>query len=273
MKKDTKAKTASDFGVERDAQKAERNKAELSERQERKLAKAQKAEEKRASAVALIDQEDPGVIDEAVDEISNILQRTVFRGMRQIGEYVLERFYDNDVSLVRSRSHSKHATLRALIKRCEERGLPVSKTFLSNSINIAILIRELTNSGNADDYTALSKSHQIELLPLGLDDATATARLATEAHQEEWSVLQLRQAVREARTKTTKTTSSSVVRTLTSFTAGLAGKKLTARIAWKRLAEGVPSTKLEEAIKMTTKAKNYSEKLLEKLEARRDRES
>ena len=216
---------------------------------------------------------DPDAIDEAVDEIAKILQRTVFRGMRQIGEYVLKQFYDNDVSLVRSRSHGKHATLRALIKRCKDRGLPVSRTFLNNSINVAILVGELELAGSSQDYKSLSKSHQVELLSVGRADIEVAALLAARARQEGWSVVELRGAVKAEREGTSRATSSNVATKLKAFTTGIAGKNRRGRIAWKRLAEDVPATKLDDAIKMATKAQEYADKLLEALEERQRRET
>ncbi len=52
--------------------------------------------------VAIIDQND--LVDQAVQHINEIANKSVYSGMMEIGRYVLEKFFDNDVKKTSSKT-------------------------------------------------------------------------------------------------------------------------------------------------------------------------
>jgi hypothetical protein len=108
--------------------------------------------------------------------------------MDEIGTYVLEAFYENDIALYRSQSPSKHVSLRMLVERCGTIDLPISATFLSTSIRMAVVARALPRDAS---FSRLPVSHRVELLRLPPDEIEPFAADA----------LRARLPVRELRTK------------------------------------------------------------------------
>jgi hypothetical protein len=119
---------------------------------------------------------DGALVIKAAKEIATILRGTLARALHEVGDYLLKNFYDDDPALYRSTSPTKHASLDALVAQCGEQDLPVSKTFLSNAIRIAVMMRELPESKSLKQ---LPPSHQIELLRL----ERAPEKLATIAER------------------------------------------------------------------------------------------
>lgn len=137
---------------------------------------------------------DGALVTKAAKEIAAILNRTLARGLYEVGDYLLKNFYDDDPTLYRSTSPAKHASLEALVAQCGEQDLPVSKTFLSNAIRLAVMMRELPDS---ESLKQLPPSHQIELLRL--DRAPEkVASLAGRAVEKKLTVRKLRAEVLKA---------------------------------------------------------------------------
>lgn len=144
---------------------------------------------------------DKELVARATSEIRSILAKTIARGMEEVGRYLLREFYDDDPSLYRSTSHSKHASLRLLEAQCETLDLPVRRTFLANAIRIAVLSRELPQGAK---FLELPPSHRVELLKLRSHDKIE--RVAARAVEGKLTVKRVREIVRKdrERNKTTR---------------------------------------------------------------------
>jgi hypothetical protein len=119
---------------------------------------------------------DGALVTKAAKEIAAILRGTLARGLHEVGAYLLKNFYDDDPALYHSTSPTKHVSLGALVAQCGDQDLPVSKTFLSNAIRIAVMMRERPETKSLKQ---LPPSHQIELLRL----ERAPEKLATIAER------------------------------------------------------------------------------------------
>ncbi|MGE0790072.1 MAG: hypothetical protein AB7S26_30645 [Sandaracinaceae bacterium] len=109
------------------------------------------------------DAPDDDLVEDAVTKIRGILGHTLAKGMEDVGAYLLKTFYDDDPGLYASASPRKHASLRTLMERCGTKDLPVSTTFLSNAIRMAIVSRQLPKGAA---FGQLPVSHRVELLRL-----------------------------------------------------------------------------------------------------------
>jgi hypothetical protein len=151
--------------------------------------KSRAAETENEGAAEVIDSR---LVDEACRHITDLLQRTFFKGISEVGEYVLRRFFDGDPEQARSRNPLKNASYRALVDRCGTLALPVSRSWLNAAVNLAIQDRIL--AGQSDAYDRLSPTHKVRLLPLAGEDRKVI-QLAERAARREMSTRQLREEV------------------------------------------------------------------------------
>jgi hypothetical protein len=121
-----------------------------------------------------------------------VLALTVHKGAMEIGDYVLDRFFDGDVQLVGSKNPRKSASFRSLVERCGTSDLPISKTWLHSAVGIAVVRRSLPS---ATAFRELTPTHQSILLVLRQPDRIET--LAQRAVREKLTVRELRAVVRE----------------------------------------------------------------------------
>ncbi len=122
------------------------------------------AEETRLAKVeADVDVPDEKLVQESVRHIRKVLSETVIKGAIEVGNYLFEKFFDNDVERVRSQNPQKDASFRMLAEKCGTPELPVSKTWLSNAVGVAVISKALPSSAS---FRQLPPSHQTVLLPL-----------------------------------------------------------------------------------------------------------
>lgn len=132
------------------------------------------------------------LVEKAVKRINEIVKESVFAGAVQVGEYVLEKFYDNDVERVRSHNPKKDASFRKLAERCEK-DLLVSKTFLGGAVGVAVMCKLLPPGEQS--YKRLPHSHQTALLPLR--EPKLVEEMAERAVKQEMPVRKLRELVQK----------------------------------------------------------------------------
>jgi len=72
---------------------------------------------------------DDATIDEAVQFINERVVKIVYKGSLEIGQYVLERFFDNNIQLAGSKIANKPVSFRKL---CARPDLKVSRSTLMN---------------------------------------------------------------------------------------------------------------------------------------------
>jgi hypothetical protein len=138
------------------------------------------------------------LITKAVQDISDILGRTVKSAQVEVGEYILREFYEDDIELYRSKNPTKDVSLNALLEKCDTFELPVKKTFLQNSISVACVIKELGKGNN--EFLSLPPSHKVALLPV--EDQERLKVLSKRAAEEKMTVRQLREEVKAERLRT-----------------------------------------------------------------------
>ena len=156
------------------------------------VAKKQPVETSQPESV-VISKQDQKMVDEACQEISSILEKTLFKGTIEVGQYVLKTFFDDDPKVARSRGRKKGASFRLLTDRCDTGALPVSKSWLHSAVGLAIQDRELVGHGGA--YQQLTPTHRVRLLPVKSPDEVD--RLAQEVLEEELTTRQLQERVAE----------------------------------------------------------------------------
>jgi hypothetical protein len=132
------------------------------------------------------------MVDDAVEHISAVLRRTVVKGMIEVGEYVLDRFFSGDTSLLHSRCPKKTVSFRMLAKRCGTAQMPISATWLYNAVCIAARRRALPPNAA---YLALSPSHQAALLVVR--EPAEAERLAHQVIENGLSIRKLQRMLRE----------------------------------------------------------------------------
>jgi len=139
-----------------------------------------------------------------VDETVEWIRDTVLEGVRkttvEVGEYILEKFFNNDIELARSRNPLKNASFRALAERCGTPKFPVSKTWLNNAVGVAIMNRLLPSAKSA--FKLLPPTLQETLLPL--KDPERVEKVAKRVMDNDYTFRQARNAVAKERARITK---------------------------------------------------------------------
>lgn len=139
---------------------------------------------------------DEALVDRAVVHIRSVVEKTVARGLDDVGTYLLREFYDDDPELYRSSSPAKHASLALLLDRCESLELPVHRTFLANALRVVSVQRQLPRSAS---FRQLPPSHRVELVRVG--EPEKIEQLASQAVEEKLSVQKLRTLVQREQDK------------------------------------------------------------------------
>lgn len=151
------------------------------------------AEEAKLAVVVNEDTEpDEKLVRESVKHIRKVLAETVFKGAVEIGNYLFEQFFDSDIERVRSHNPQKNASFRSLSEMCGTPELPVSKSWLSNAVGVAVMCKALPGETS---YKQLPPSHQTVLLPLR--EPKRVEEVAERAVKKELSVRALREVVQK----------------------------------------------------------------------------
>lgn len=129
--------------------------------------------------------EDTAKITEAVKFINERAAETIYRGAEEIGAYILEKFFDNDIALATSKNPRKPAGYRSL---CTHPDLVVKFEQLSVMVRVAAQERFLQDKKIVT--TLLSYSHKAELVKL--DNGDDKLRLVTSLISKPISVRDLK---------------------------------------------------------------------------------
>ena len=167
---------------------------------------ARRTEESPTEAIVVAEQEpalpasavkqDEKLVDKAAKQIRDILARTVSQGLEEVGNYLLDTFYEGNPELYQSLKPGKHASLTLLVERCETLDFPVSRTFLANAIGVAVMTKHLPKSSS---FLKLPPSHKQELL--GVSTPEKAENLAAKVLEGKLTVQKLRDLVRKERGK------------------------------------------------------------------------
>ncbi|MBI5531822.1 MAG: hypothetical protein HY898_03845 [Deltaproteobacteria bacterium] len=204
---------------------------------------ARNIEESPTEAIVVAEQEpalpasatkqDEKLVNRAAKHVRDILARTVSQGLEEVGNYLLDTFYEGNAELYQSLKPSKHASLTLLEERCETLELPVSRTFLANAIGVAVMTKHLPKSSS---FLKLPPSHKTELLGISTPEKAET--LAAKVIEGKLTVQKLRELVRKERAKGKKNPQGrkpmpTVVRVLTSC-AKLLNHRETGRLVFRK---------------------------------------
>ncbi len=74
------------------------------------------------------------LIDHAVEHMNEIVNKSVYSGMMEIGRYVLEKFFDNDIEEATSKNPRKPDSYK---KSCRREDLMISVADLSMALRVA----------------------------------------------------------------------------------------------------------------------------------------
>jgi hypothetical protein len=108
--------------------------------------------------------EDKELVEEAVAFINEKANETVYKGSVEIGNYLLEKFFDGDVAKASSKSRGKLVNYRAL---CQHPDLAASPGTLSVMVRVAA--QEKLFEAKKLPVEKLSYSHKAELLKISDD--------------------------------------------------------------------------------------------------------
>ncbi len=123
-------------------------------------------------------EEDP-IVTEAVNHINTIIGDNLVNTAIQIGNYVLEKFYGNNIEDAKSRSPVKQNSFRKLQNHPD---LKIHYKTLNQMVNVAIQENLLLKELGEDQVKMLTYSHKIELLPLKDEIKIEYAKKCIEEH-------------------------------------------------------------------------------------------
>jgi hypothetical protein len=129
-------------------------------------------------------------IDEAVAFINERVASHVYRGSLEIGEYVLVRFFNNDIRLAGSKNGHKSISYNKL---CNHPELCVSRSTLTNMVRTYAQEGFLTDGGISTHE--MKYSQKIALI--GMENNEEKLVLARECIEEHIPVRKLKQRIRE----------------------------------------------------------------------------
>jgi hypothetical protein len=104
---------------------------------------------------------DKALVNDAVSFINEKANETLYRGSEEIGAYLLERFFGNDIAVASSRNPHKPASYTAL---CQRADLAVHPATLSLMVRVAA--QEVYFKQKRFNAAGLSYTHKAELVKL-----------------------------------------------------------------------------------------------------------
>ena len=133
---------------------------------------------------------DKKLIDEAVAFINETAIKSVYQGSIEIGEYILKKFFDNDIKLASSRNPKKQTSFNAL---CARDDLSLDPTSLSGMVRVASQERFLSEKNV--DTASLTYTHKKSLIKL--ENGNEKIKLIKSCIKGNWSTRFLDEKIRE----------------------------------------------------------------------------
>lgn len=140
------------------------------------------------------------LVDEAVTWIRDTALEGIKKTLVEVGDYILKKFFNDDIDLARSKNPFKNASFRALAERCGTTDFPVSRTWLGSAVGVAMISRQLSSPKSA--FRQLGPALQETLLPL--KDPDRVEKVAQKVIEGEFTLREARKAVAQERAKTPK---------------------------------------------------------------------
>jgi hypothetical protein len=137
---------------------------------------------------------DKALVNDAVNFINEKANETLYRGSEEIGAYLLERFFGNDIAVASSRKPHKSASYAAL---CRREDLAVHPATLSLMVRVAA--QEIFFKDKKFNSAGLSYTHKAELVKL--PNTAEKIRLAAKALKSTFTSRLLSEEVKKTREK------------------------------------------------------------------------
>jgi dGTP triphosphohydrolase len=137
---------------------------------------------------------DKALVNDAVNFINEKANETLYRGSEEIGAYLLERFFGNDIAVASSRNPHKPASYTAL---CQRADLAVHPATLSLMVRVAA--QEVYFKQRRFNAAGLSYTHKAELVKL--PNTAEKIRLAQKALKSTLTSRLLSEEVKKTREK------------------------------------------------------------------------
>ncbi len=135
------------------------------------------------------------LVEAAVTRINQIVGNSLLDMSLAVGKYVLEAFFDNDITEARSRNPKKQHSYRKLQNHP---GLKIHFKALSLMVNVAIQEKILLETIKPEELKSLTYSHRVELL---VANDTDKPPLAQKCIAEQLTIKQIRIEILNAKNK------------------------------------------------------------------------
>ena len=209
------------------------------------------AENKSDPGTDMVPAIDQKLIDESVTFINDTIVKTIYKGSLEIGKYLLEKFFDNDIKLASSRNPRKSDSFQQLCKRPD---LKVDPTTLSRMVRVASQEEYLIQNKVATDD--LFYSHKLGLIKLPNDQKKLD--LIKRCIKEKLSTRTLAKIIAETRKEIPSTIERSPLKLLSNIDSSIEKANVpTLLLQPDKLAKMKSKTR--------TKTKESAESLLEKM--------
>jgi len=194
---------------------------------------------------------DPVLIDKSVEFINNAISKTLYKGNLEIGKYLLEHFYNNDIKLAFSRNPHKPVSFQKLCKRDD---LGVHPSTLSRMVKVASQERYFIDSKT--NVEELSYSNRLEFTKL--PNSKKKLKLVEKCIKEEMSFRKLSEAISKINEKTKGVTPLPPLKLMSNVDKLFEGTQLPALLSTPDKLERLRST-------TRTQMKERANTLLEKM--------
>ena len=196
---------------------------------------------------------DPVLIDKSVEFINNAISKTLYKGNLEIGKYLLEHFYNNDIKLAFSRNPHKPVSFQKLCKRDD---LGVHPSTLSRMVKVASQERYFIDSKT--NVEELSYSNRLEFTKL--PNSKKKLKLVEKCIKEEMSFRKLSEAISKINEKTKGVTPLPPLKLMSNVDKLFEGTQLPALLSTPDKLERLRST-------TRTQMKERANTLLNKMQA------
>jgi hypothetical protein len=209
------------------------------------------AENKSDPGTDMVPAIDQKLIDESVTFINDTIVKTIYKGSLEIGKYLLEKFFKNDIKLASSRNPRKSDSFQQLCKRPD---LKVDPTTLSRMVRVASQEEYLIQNKVATDD--LFYSHKLGLIKLPNDQKKLD--LIKRCIKEKLSTRTLAKIIAETRKEIPSTIERSPLKLLSNIDSSIEKANVpTLLLQHDKLAKMKSKTR--------TKTKESAESILEKV--------
>lgn len=152
--------------------------------------------------VAVVDK----MIDDAVAFINETANKTIYQGSIEIGEYILEHFFGNDMKLASSKNPNKDESFNKL---CERADLTVHPNRLGLMVRVASQERYLVEK--KVNIEGLSYTHKATLVKL--DNTKNKIKTIEKCIEKKWSTRELDDEIKMLIKGISSSTNPSLIRT------------------------------------------------------------